>query len=204
MKSLPLKLVFFLIFLPLQAQPMANHEVLNKLWKTALQVDTSLMQAVSEKELGIKILLPVQPIIPPSPALMDSGVGLTSWIFSKQQLEPLNIKLTAIRYERMHYYADNTMHYRLGIGIDSQQICISSVEVKDFLRTKKHKEDQLKFGGLMNLKDTAHNDEQEKIKRGNGIYSVGIKQSRLDNKLLVIWYSFNYYQCLQGVTVLQD
>ncbi len=204
MKSLFLKLVFLLISLPIQAQAMTNADVLNKLWKTALEVDTPLMLAVSEQELGVRIALPVQPAITPSPVLMESGMGLTSWIFSKQQLESQNIQISSIRYERMHNYADNAMHYRLGIGIDNKQVCISLDDVKDFLSIRKYKEDQFKFGGLMNLKESIHSNEQEKQKLGNGIYSVGVKQSRVDNKPLIFWFAFNYYKCLQGITVLLD
>jgi hypothetical protein len=181
---------------------MTNADVLNKLWKTAMQIDTSTMPAVSEKELGVRIVLPVQPAVAPSPALMEAGVGLTSWVFSKQQLEPQSIQIGSIRYERMHYYADNTMHYRLGIGIDSKQVCVSLEDVKDFFSKKRIKEENFKFGGLINIHDAVHNDEQEKKKRGNGIYSIGVKHSRIDNKPLVVWFAFNYYQCLQGMTVL--
>jgi hypothetical protein len=154
-----MKLLIFIAVVVLgvcaQAQPITNDVTLNNFWQIALQVDTPTMASESEKKLGVKIVLPIEPAVAPSPALMQSGVGLTTWSFSRQNLEMLQTSISSVRYERVHYYGNNAMHYRLGIGVDTAKTCISADELKEFLIKRRKIENTFRYGGLMNLQAKA-------------------------------------------------
>ena len=120
------------------AQTQTNLETLNRLWQVVQQIDAQNMERVSEEKLGVKIELPVESTRPPSPVLMQSLSGSTTWLFSKRDLEALQTNISAIRYERHHYYSNNRMQYQLGIGLDKAKSCISTSDVREFLSKNKY------------------------------------------------------------------
>lgn len=95
------------------------------------------------------------------------------------------------------------MQYQLGVGLDKSKSCISVGDVRGFLERNKYPETTLRYGGLSRPMDPLDTDHEEKRRRGNGIYSVGVIHSRVNNKPLTIWFSFDYFPCLQGITVFQ-
>jgi hypothetical protein len=117
------------------AQTQANFETLNRLWLVLQQIDAQNMERVSEEKLGVKIELPVESTRPPSAVLMALLSGSTTWLFSKRDLEALQTNISAIRYERHHYYSNNKMQYQLGVGLDKTKSCIAANDVREFLTT---------------------------------------------------------------------
>lgn len=186
-----------------RAQTPDNLDTLNKLWQIVQQVDGQAMASVSEEKLGVRVDLPVESISPPSTVLMQSRAGLTVWRFTQSNLEALQTNISSVRYERTHYYSNNRMQYQLDIRLEKSKNCISSNDVREFLSKNKYPETALRYGGMSKPTDRIHSDYEEQRRRGNGIYSVGVVHSRLDNKPLTIWFRFDYYQCLQGVTAFQ-
>jgi hypothetical protein len=184
-------------------QTVDNQETLRRIWQVVHQIDSPNMETASEYWLAVRIELPVAPTMPPSPFMMETRSGRTTWLFTKSNLESLKTNISGVRYERMHNYIDNMMSYRLGIGMDKVNSCISSDEVREFLGRNKYPENALLYGGLSRPTNSIHNDYEEKKRRGNGIYTVGVRHSRINNKPLEIWFSFEYHLCLQGVTAIQ-
>ncbi len=185
------------------AQTPDNLDTLNRLWQVVQQVDGQAIESVSEEKIGVKISLPVESISPASSVLMQSRAGLTIWRFTQSNLESLQTNISSIRYERTHYYSNNRMQYQLDIGLDKAKTCISSNDVREFLGKNKYSENLLRFGGMSRPTDPLHNNYDEQRRRGSGIYSLGVVHSRIDNKPLTVWFRFDYYPCLQGITAFQ-